>query len=183
MNKFLFILLPLLLTPALSQAEPEVLTGDVRLSCEAILCLSSGTRPGECSPSLSRYFGIHKKKWSDTIKARKNFLKLCPAAEEKGMPDLVNAIANGAGRCDAAYLNKFLYEEKREQKCRSRGKEEDCWYETYYRIKNELPNYCRAYVNHEWTDLDSSLHYQGKMEWVKKESVAGWNNQGGQWVD
>ncbi|EPJ4399891.1 TrbM/KikA/MpfK family conjugal transfer protein [Proteus mirabilis] len=58
MKKFLFILLPLLLTPALSQAEPEVLTGDVRLSCEAILCLSSGTRPGECSPSLSRYFVI-----------------------------------------------------------------------------------------------------------------------------
>lgn len=29
------------------------------------------------------------------------------------MPELVNAIANGAGRCDAAYLNKFLYEEKK----------------------------------------------------------------------
>lgn len=70
-----------------------------------------------------------------------------------------------------------------QEKISSRGKEEDCWYETYYRIKNELPNYCRAYVNHEWTDLDSSLHYQGKMEWVKKESVAGWNNSGGRWVD
>lgn len=71
MNKFLFILLPLLLTPALSQAEPEVLTGDVRLSCEAILCLSSGTRPGECSPSLSRYFGIHKKSGQTRSKPEK----------------------------------------------------------------------------------------------------------------
>lgn len=183
MNKSLFFLLPLFLTPVISQAEDNVLTGDTRLSCEAILCLSSGTRPGECAPSLSRYFGINEKHWSDTIKARKNFLKICPASEEKGMPELVNSIANGAGRCDAAYLNKFLYEEKNFMQCRGSGKDESCHPVTYYRIKNELPGYCRAYINHEWTDLDTTLHYQGKTEWIKKESVAGWNNQGGQWID
>ncbi|KAA3682647.1 hypothetical protein E3U40_09795 [Campylobacter fetus subsp. venerealis] len=46
------------------------LTGDTKLACEALLCLSSGTRPSECSPSLNRYFSIKEKKWKDTIKAR-----------------------------------------------------------------------------------------------------------------
>ena len=50
----------------------DVLTGDTRLACEAILCLSSGTRPSECTPSLSRYFNITKRKLSDTIRARLN---------------------------------------------------------------------------------------------------------------
>ena len=33
----------------------DMLTGDTKLSCEAILCLSSSTRPSECDPSLQRY--------------------------------------------------------------------------------------------------------------------------------
>lgn len=175
----------LFLFTALSQATgipvPEF-KGDIKLACEAVLCLSSGTHPSECAPALSRYFGINKKFWSDTVNARKNFLQLCPTSSNAGMPELVNAIANGAGRCDAAYLNKFLYEEKEVQEC-SGGKDPDCWRETYYRIKNELPNYCRAYVNHEWTDLNSTLRYEGSPEWIKKDSVAGWNNSGGRWVD
>ena len=59
-------------TPAYSAGAPsvnvgDVLEGDKRLACEAILCLSSGTRPSECAPSLSRYFGISMKKLSDTF--------------------------------------------------------------------------------------------------------------------
>lgn len=30
------------------------LSGDTKLACEAVLCLSSSTRPGECTPSLSK---------------------------------------------------------------------------------------------------------------------------------
>lgn len=175
----------LFLFTAFSQAEgaPEF-KGDMKLACEAVLCLSSSVGFGEskCSPSLDRYFGINEEFWSDTVRARKNFLNICPDSKSEGMPELVNAIANGAGRCDAAHLNKVLYEEKEERKC-SGGKDPDCWDETYYRIKNELPNYCRAYVNHEWTDLNSTLHYDGSSEWIKKNSVSGWNKQGGKWVD
>ena len=58
------------------------LSGDTKLACEAILCLSSGTRPGECGPALSRYFGISKKKWKDTVRARRNFLNQCPTVGE-----------------------------------------------------------------------------------------------------
>lgn len=60
--------------------EADLLGGDERLACEAILCLSSGERPTECSASLSRYFSISAKKWKDTIKKREKFLKLCPAS-------------------------------------------------------------------------------------------------------
>ncbi|WP_322075546.1 TrbM/KikA/MpfK family conjugal transfer protein [Burkholderia cenocepacia] len=89
-------------------ADDGILTGDTKLACEAILCLSSGTRPGECGPSLARYFGISFKFWSDTVKARRNFLHLCPSSNDTStanMPQIVDNIANGAGRCDANYLN------------------------------------------------------------------------------
>ena len=64
-----FLLFGVLLVPSASLAADE-LTGDTRYACEALLCLSSGIRPGECSPSLSRYFGITRKKWKDTLNAR-----------------------------------------------------------------------------------------------------------------
>ncbi len=73
----------------------DELTGDTRYACEALLCLSSGIRPGECSPSLSRYFGITRKKWKDTLNARRDFLRLCPVSSDPGMPSLVEAIVNG----------------------------------------------------------------------------------------
>jgi hypothetical protein len=63
----------------------DLLTGDKRLACEAIMCLASSTRPSECDEALKRYFGIHFKKWSDTVKGRANFLNQCPKgdADEK----------------------------------------------------------------------------------------------------
>jgi hypothetical protein len=84
----------------------DLLTGDTRLACEAILCLSSPARPGECSPSLDRYFGIKKKKWKDTVKARRNFLNKCPSSTESDvMLSLSRAISYGAGKCGASQLN------------------------------------------------------------------------------
>lgn len=86
--------------------DTTVLSGAQKLACEAILCLSSGKRPPECDPALNHYFGIKKKKLKDTLKARKNFLNMCPVVDSPGMPDLVDAIVQGAEYCDAASLNK-----------------------------------------------------------------------------
>jgi hypothetical protein len=79
----------MLITTAPAHAEDGLFTGDVRLACEAVLCLAaSGTRPSECTPSIKKYFSINAKKLKDTIKKRKNFLALCP----KATPDNINAI-------------------------------------------------------------------------------------------
>ena len=107
----------------------QILTGDTRLACEAILCLSSSLRPSECTPSLRRYFGISFRRLSDTIRARANFLKLCPMSDQTPqMTSLVNAIANGSGRCDAEALNATL---------RSRNGDKVF-------INNQVPEYCVA---------------------------------------
>jgi len=75
----------------------DVLTGDKKLACEAILCLSSGDRPSECSPALSRYFGIMKDWWKDTVKARRKFLNKCPDADQdKEMKNRIKNISKNA---------------------------------------------------------------------------------------
>jgi hypothetical protein len=72
----------MLITTAPAHAEDGLFTGDVRLACEAVLCLAaSGTRPSECTPSIKKYFSINAKKLKDTIKK-------CP----KATPDNINAI-------------------------------------------------------------------------------------------
>lgn len=140
----------------------EVLSGDTRLACEAVLCLSSGTRPSECSPSLNRYFGIKKKKFSDTIKARLNFLNLCPVSSQTPeMRSLVSAISRGAGRCDAASLNSTL-------------RSWSGWDDGYMYISNRMPDYCSIYTSHSYTDFNSSgtlARYVGTPE------------RGGYWVE
>lgn len=139
----------------------DELTGDTRLACEAILCLSSGSRPSECAPSLSRYFGIQKRKLSDTLNARQDFLSLCPASgDSKEMSDLVRAISQGAGRCDAVSLNSGLGV--------WRGTTDD----GYPIISNKRPGYCNAYSSHEYTAFDDDLpRYVGTPEergyWVE----------------
>ena len=95
MKKKLFALAALVAalgSTAGTASAQDVLTGDTRLACEAILCLSSGTRPSECTPSLSRYFNITKRKLSDTIRARANFLQLCPVANQT--PQMLAALMN-----------------------------------------------------------------------------------------
>lgn len=147
MKKAILLLLAIAVSPAAQSGEE--LTGDVGLACEAILCLSSGERPGECSPSLSRYFSIKKKKFSKTLKARINFLNLCPVvAGDAKMKSLVDAIAHGAGRCDAAALNSSLMRWNMDTSKRH--------------ISNKLPSYCNSYSGHEYTDLsDEAARYVG----------------------
>lgn len=117
----------------------QLLTGIPKLACEAILCLSTGSPPSACSPSLSHYFNIDYDDWDDTLDARLNFLNACPVASQTPqMQSLVNAIANGAGRCDAASLNATMVGNVLTGQC----------------INDQLPSYCSSYQNHEYTKLN-----------------------------
>ena len=135
---------------------PDLLTGDVRTACEAILCLSTGERPHECSAPLRRYFSIKHKKLHDTIKARKNFLQLCPS-DDAGMHGVIDALANGAGRCDADELNRVM----RRRFHLLKG--------SY--IRNAKPAYCTAYFEHGWTTVGDKVRYVGTEK------------NGGRWVN
>lgn len=128
---------------ALSQNS---LSDDQRDACAAILCLSSGQRPNECTPPLRRYFSINHRKVWDTLRGRADFLNLCPAANSDAkMASLTDAIVNGAGRCDAASLNASQLVWQRSADDR-----------TSY-ISNGLPSACTALATHAYTDLKNTL--------------------------
>lgn len=163
MKKKLFALAALVAalgSTATTAIAQDVLTGDTRLACEAILCLATGNRPSECEPSLRRYFSISHRRLSDTIRGRVNFLKLCPVANQTPqMQTLVNAQANGAGRCDAQSLNATLV--------MWRGYDDGATY-----ISNQMPDYCGAYMGHTYTDFNGTMpRYVGTPE------------RGGYWVE
>lgn len=140
----------------------QILEGDTRLACEAILCLASGTQPSECSPSVQRYFSIRHKKFSDTLKARNGFLNLCPVSQQTPqMSALVNSLAHGAGRCDANALNAVLRQS-------SGGEFEQVT------ISNQMPGYCSLYFQHEYTNFRT-------MDIIPK--YVGIPQRGGLWVE
>lgn len=175
---------PALSTPA---TPDQLLQGDAKLACEAVLCLSSGQRPDECTPSLQRYFSIRLSKPWKTIDARRNFLKMCPASNENDqMRSLVNAMANGAGSCDENSLNRITMP-KQVTKCVPNPNydpmqarlgfydepKQICRTETIMVVNPALPGYCQAYYQHEFIqpgDLKAPT-YVGKPEegghWVK----------------
>lgn len=161
-----------LFMPLTAGAE-DLLTGDTRLACEAILCLSSGERPSECKPSIERYFSIKHKRPHKTISARKDFLNLCPSSKEENMPSLINALANGAGRCNAAELNRMMKSTYRVKVCSQQKFSRDniCRWETRSYVRNAKPSYCSAYFDHEWTTAGDQVRYIGEEK------------QGGRWVD
>lgn len=149
-----------------SARAQEALNGDTRLACEAILCLSSSTRPSECTPSLSRYFGIRKWKFSDTIRSRLNFLNQCPVSNQTpGMQSLVSAMSQGAGQCDVAALNVQLRIRRNWEEvtfissqlpdyCAAYIRPDETTEITY--ISDQLPNYCAAYMDHDYTSFEST---------------------------
>jgi len=135
-------------------ADTSLLTGDVRLACEAILCLAGSAPPHECSPALSRFFSIKKRKLSNTLDARENFLSLCPSSNASSqMSSLTKAMARGAGRCDAKTLNQTL--------ARTIGGGDAG--ETGTMISDRMPSYCAAYIQHEYVQITDDLpRYVGK---------------------
>lgn len=171
---------------AFADDSSEVMTGDPALACEAIMCLSSGTRPDECSPSLNRYFGINYKYWSDTVKGRQNFLGECPAAQDTSsanMPALVSQIAQGAGKCNAAFLNATDTTVVQKLVCpvgatAGSGDEgnDSCYYQPVTVISSTAPGYCVSYENNELTYL-LGVTYEGDQmnggHWVDDASAAG----------
>lgn len=160
----------------------NTLKGDEGLACAAILCLSSSVNPAECAPPLARYFNITGK---DFIKDRLNFLKLCPACNDPGMPELINAIVGGAGQCDAKSLNIRLQTqvevpnpEYTKNSCQTSFGQmsiipnkcdniEPTIMKTV--IDDKMPANCKAYVENSMTDL--KLRYVGDKL------------NGGKWVD
>ena len=158
---------------ALSQAQ-EFLTGDSRLACEAVLCLATGQRPNECTPSLRRYFSIRFRKPGDTLRERVNFLKLCPASNQSPqMASLVSAMGAGAGACDASALNAALQGLQSANDGSSR-----------IAISNELPAACRSYTQNAYVDHASlAIRYVGTPDrggyWIE---TARWGQAQSQWL-
>ena len=114
-----------------------VLTGDTRLACEAVLCLATGTRPSECTASITRYFSISHRRWRDTVRGRHNFLQLCPRSDtDPQMTALIRAQAEGAGQCDAAGLNALGYYD---------------YMTGAWIIPDTMPAHCAAYIGHPYT--------------------------------
>lgn len=74
----------------LSASAQDVLTGDTKLACEAILCLASPTRPTECAASIAKYFSISLRRFSQTLRARRNFLSLCPRVDAGTVNQVIN---------------------------------------------------------------------------------------------
>ncbi len=140
-----------------AKADSGILEGDTRLSCEALLCLASGKKPTECGPSLNRYFSINCGKFIDTIRERRKFLDLCPAANQSPeMAGLADALANGAGRCDVVSLNKLYIP----------GSGDLVFY-----ISNQIPSYC-AYLSNPYTSYDDT-----------RPVYVGLPERGGHWVE
>ena len=65
-------------TAMTANAQAQVLTGDARLACEALLCLGAvGSAPGQCSAALAKYEAMKAQLWFNPL-AVYNFLKGCP---------------------------------------------------------------------------------------------------------
>lgn len=173
------MLLPLVAT-AQNSLKEELLQGDEKLACEAILCLSSGMRPNECNPSLHRYFHIRHKKMHRTIQKRRDFLNMCPSSNEEGMRGLTDALANGAGRCDAAELNRVMRRTVTVRECKDpktdtfstrRYGQPSCQNVRKTIVLNAKPSYCTAYHQHGWTTAGENVRYVGDPK------------NGGRWVN
>ena len=78
MRRFALALMVLAQIAMTSNAQAQILTGDARLACEALLCLSAvGSPPGECSKALAKYEAMKAQLWFNPL-AVYNFLKGCP---------------------------------------------------------------------------------------------------------
>lgn len=157
------------------QAE-DVLTGDTKLSCEAILCLSSGTRPSECNPSLQRYFSISAKKWKDTVAKRKSFLQLCPT----GSSDTNSIASNSYTAADQAQFENYrdnVLANSNSTQCTAEALNQNI--ETSYsdnlsyRISPNIPSTCNTIYDSVYTDIAKPTYvctgeYSNNLEEVKK---------------
>ncbi len=114
----------------------DVLGGDEKIACEVILCLSSGSRPSECSPPLSHFYSIKAKRPDKTIRKRINFLKLCP--DGGGVPDSYRTVLATSGQiCDMPSLLGYL-----NAPANGAGGGPG---------RRAIPAHCQLYADHRWT--------------------------------
>lgn len=137
------LIVPMLIHSDAVLAGDDLLTGDKRTACEVILCLSSSVGRGisECKSPLKKYFSISAKRWRDTLKKRRNFLDLCPTANEnEKMSALTTILQHQEYACDAETLNNRL---------------ENKWYmtKTKVRVQSYMPSFCNDLYNHEFTEF------------------------------
>ena len=131
-------------------AELYTLTGDTKTACEVILCLSSAVRPAECVPPIRKFFRIVARKWKDTIKKRRNFLKLCPIGEEaendpafRDLRDFV--LVNLSDTCDIKKLNIPVSKTSQD----SDGED----FNAPIRVNPVLDGSCQKLVNNPYTNF------------------------------
>ena len=146
-------LLALFCVPAFADtASPtQSLTGDTKLSCEALLCLPSPTQPAECRKAIRKYFSIWATKPHKRIAKRKAFLKLCPTggSADKLIEDILNNAAYDYD-CTGEALNEYKEEmdKEMEERKKNRGRNPaDRTYsydlQAYGSMFNETVNYCQ----------------------------------------
>ena len=163
-----------------SHLVADELTGDTRLACEAILCLSSSEKPSECQPSLDRYFSINAKKWKDTVTKRRNFLQLCPVGDI-GEADMEfrklrdEILANVSDPCDLKTLNSKIETKRTQESC---GDCERGWTRGIaIRISKKLPQSCQLLGSSKYTNIKPrnvcSDEFYSSFEWYKGETADG----------
>lgn len=146
-----------------ARANGELLTGLTRLACEAILCLSSSVRPGECSPALNHYFGITGR---HMMSKRMAFLNLCPTVSAPNMSSLVRVIVNSGGRCDIASLNSRMVPKMKpvyQEETRRSWSIPDAWVEVYV-VDDTMPSYCEEFFSHPFIRVNRPVYVGDPLE-------------------
>lgn len=107
--------------------NPNMITfpkgSDTDLSCRAILCLAhpKGWAECECQDALKKFYSWDGLKyWDDTLKARENFLRICPTTQtdqngnkkelegeqKRFFNELLNTLKHHGGGCDIGRINR-----------------------------------------------------------------------------
>lgn len=172
------IILSLALIASFSGASADTLTppslstleGDTALSCAAILCLPSPTKPSECVAPIRKLFSFWK------VSDMRNFINLCPVqssgkkipkelADELGwsedyqkeqdrkMDEFKEIILAMPHDCSADGFNSDL-EKRGNQKA-----ENEEW-----RVIPEFHRACTKFFNHEWVKRKAPK-YRGNYKW------------------
>lgn len=136
------LIISALLTSHLFAAD--LLTGDTKLACEAILCLSSGDRPPECKESINKLFSITSSTAANTIAARRDFLNLCPtdADDDIEFTNLRDSVlVNLNDPCAAENLNTNISTQTTDHGTKQ------------YQVSATVSETCEALINNEYTSI------------------------------
>jgi hypothetical protein len=172
MKRYILVAIMSMLFVTSAHAD-NVLTGKVKLACEAILCLAGNASvPSECNPSLNYYYDIDGK---HVVDKRRAFLSLCPVVSEPGMKSLINLLSQRGGffnNCDSKYLLTRL-----NAKC----KESEGGFGFGGGCMKDVPAFCKQLAAHEFTNIilpvfknecgyKYGLGYTCTKEWYLPES-------------